>query len=64
MTEREIMLAVNSDGSISEMDVAELGPKAMPMPADEEIEDLVAQILGEKNADRVRDFRAELKTKD
>lgn len=65
MTERELMIAVNSDGSISEMEVADIGPKAEPLTADSEIERLLARLLpAEKMQDRYRDYCAELRTKD
>lgn len=64
MTEREIAMAVHSDGSISEMDIVEPMRKTPVLLADEEVARLVSQILGEKKSRRVRDYRAELKTKD
>ena len=63
MTEREIMLAVDPSGRVSEIELTPTISKEDFVTADEEIDQLVARILGEKLDDRVRDYRAALSPK-
>lgn len=59
MTEREIMIAINEDGQMSEIELPSPTRREVWSLSDHEIE----KLLKERGMDRVRDAAAEIKVK-
>lgn len=65
MTEREIMLAVDPNGRISEIELQPTNSKEDFVLVDDEVERLMARLSKQEKLDeRYRDYRAELRVKD